>query len=82
MKRISIGCGKFDMSERRQIIDGRSLMRALAVVCQCGGDGNERHEVVWQEVSVMVQMGIEVGIGGSQRINMVAWPRNGHGSRD
>jgi hypothetical protein len=37
---------------------------------------------VWQEDGVMVQMGIEVGIGGSQRINMVAWPRNGHGSRD
>jgi hypothetical protein len=28
------------MSERRQIIDGRSVMRALAVVCRCGGDGS------------------------------------------
>jgi hypothetical protein len=37
---------------------------------------------VWQEDGVMVQMGIEVGIGGSQRIGMVAWPRNEHGSRD
>jgi hypothetical protein len=60
MKRraLSIGNGGLACSERRQIIDGRSLMRELAVVCQCIGDGSKRDEVVWQEHGVMVQMGM------------------------
>jgi hypothetical protein len=40
---LSIGNGGLTWSDRRQIIDGRSLslMRELAVVCQCGGDGSK-----------------------------------------